>query len=101
IYLTATYSADGKRVFASGHSNGGFMCYALAMLASSDIKAIAPVSANLWGDDNFITNLQASGTVKPMPVMHVHGTADNVVDYPDPDNTPVDYKEYPLFVVGG
>lgn len=97
-YLSANYNANRQRVYATGLSNGGFMCYALSMLAASDIKAIAPVAASLWADNAYLTQLVASGTVTPMPVMHVHGDADNVVDYPDPDNTPKDYEEYPLFI---
>jgi poly(3-hydroxybutyrate) depolymerase len=93
-------SIDRTRVFATGLSNGGFMSYALSMLASDAIAAIAPVAASLWSttDGAYLTQLLASGTVKTMPVMHVHGTADNVVEYPDPDNKPTEYDEWPLFV---
>ncbi|MDP4219473.1 MAG: PHB depolymerase family esterase, partial [Bacteroidota bacterium] len=96
--LATDYGIDRKRVYASGLSNGAFMCYALSMFAFNEIAAIAPVAGNLWGDSNYLQALLAGGTVTPMPVMHVHGTADNVVDYPDPDNTPKPYEEYPLFV---
>lgn len=97
-YLAENYNADRGRVYATGLSNGGFMCYALSMLAAGDIKAIAPVAASLWADNVYLTQLLSSGTVMPMPVMHIHGSADNIVDYPDPDNTPKDYEEYPLFI---
>lgn len=97
-YLSITYNVDRARVYATGLSNGGFMCYALSLLAPNDVKAIAPVAASLWADNAYLTQLVSSGTVMPMPVMHIHGTADNVVDYPDPDNTPRDYEEYPLFI---
>lgn len=97
--LAADYSIDRKRVYASGLSNGGFMCYALAFFAYNDIAAIAPVAGNLWGDNDYITKLYKDPAITPIPVMHVHGTADGTVDYPDPDNTPVDYGEYPLWVV--
>jgi len=97
-HLAVTYGADRARVFATGLSNGGFMCYALSMLGANDIQAIAPVAASMWAENNFLNQLVSSGTVRPMPVMHVHGTADAVVDYPDPDNIPKDYEEYPLFI---
>ncbi len=96
--LVLDFNIDRKRVYASGLSNGAFMCYALSMFAYNEIKAIAPVAGNLWADQKYLETLLASGTVTPMPVMHVHGTADNVVDYPDPDNMPKPYEEYPLFV---
>jgi poly(3-hydroxybutyrate) depolymerase len=98
--LSSRWSVDTKRVFATGHSNGGFMCYALSMLASDAIAAIAPVSANLWADDKYLAQLLSGGTVNAMPLMHVHGTADGVVEYPDKDNVPNPYEEYPLFVFG-
>lgn len=97
-YLATNYNVDRGRVYATGLSNGGFMCYALSMLAANEIKAIAPVAASLWADNGYLTQLVTSGTVMPIPVMHVHGTADNIVDYPDPDNVPKDYEEYPLFI---
>ena len=94
------WNVDDKRVFATGHSNGGFMCYALSMLASDAIAGIAPVGANMWADNAFLSRLVTSGTVPVLPVMHVHGTADGVVEYPDKDNTPKDYEEFPLFISG-
>jgi poly(3-hydroxybutyrate) depolymerase len=98
--LVTRAGIDRKRVFATGLSNGGFMSYALSILASDAIAAIAPVAGSLWStsDGVFLNGLIQSGSVKTMPVMHVHGTADNVVDYPDPDNKPVAYGEWPLFV---
>jgi poly(3-hydroxybutyrate) depolymerase len=96
--LAERFAIDRTRVFATGLSNGGFMCYALSMLASTEIRAIAPVAASLWADESYLTQLISSRSVTPMPVMHIHGTADNVVDYPDPDNLPRDYEEYPLFI---
>lgn len=99
-YLSDRYAVDRTRVYATGMSNGGFMSYALSLLAADAIAAIAPVAGNLWGDSPTITQLAGSSAVRTMPVMHVHGTADNVVRYVDIDNTPQQYGEYPLFVPG-
>ncbi|MBC8146047.1 MAG: hypothetical protein H7X80_10720, partial [bacterium] len=96
--FVSRYGVDTNRVFATGMSNGGFMSYALSILASREVRAIAPVAANMWGNETFLNTIVGSGTVRTMPVMHVHGTADNVVAYPDPDNAPKSYEEYPLFV---
>jgi poly(3-hydroxybutyrate) depolymerase len=98
--LSTDYSIDRKRVYASGLSNGGFMCYALAMFAYKEIAAIAPVAGNLWGEDKFLQSISADPNITPIPDMHIHGTADNVVDYPDPDNTQKPYEEWPLFFAG-
>ncbi|MBC8145056.1 MAG: hypothetical protein H7X80_05680 [bacterium] len=89
---------DTNRVFATGMSNGGFMSYALSILADRQVRAIAPVAANMWGSESFLNTIVGSGTLRTMPVMHVHGTADGVVPYVDSDNQPKSYEEYPLFV---
>lgn len=99
-WLRDRYAVPQQRIYATGLSNGGFMCYALSILASNEIAAIAPVAANMWGDNDYLAGLPTYSSVRPIPVMHVHGTADQVVAYPDPDDKPMDYQEYPLFVAG-
>ncbi len=94
-YLCATYFIDPNKVYASGHSAGGFMAYNLSIQLNNKVAAFAPVSASLWGDDPFMTNYFTNAYV-PVPICHIHGDADMVVAYPDPDFTPVAYDEYPL-----
>ena len=95
-WLTNTYALSMQRVYATGHSGGGFMCYNLAIQMRQQITAIAPVSSNMWGDDNFIMQKLSSDAWTTLPVMHVHGTTDVVVDYPDKNRSPNDYGEWPL-----
>ena len=45
--LEAALSVDKKRVYATGISNGGMMCYRLAAEMSDRIAAIAPVSGTM------------------------------------------------------
>ena len=45
--LVAEQKADARRVFATGLSNGGHMSYAWAMQSPDDLRAIAPVAANI------------------------------------------------------
>jgi mannan endo-1,4-beta-mannosidase len=97
-YMKNNFLINDSRVFATGMSNGAFMCYNLAINLRESFQAIAPVAGNLWGDNNFITSKVTSNSFRGLPIMHIHGTSDNVVDYPDPDNTPKDYEEYPLFL---
>ena len=71
--LDYQYNIDLNRVFASGMSMGGFMCYRLACELSNRIAAIASV-----------TGLHAffpCNPPRPVPVMQIHGTADPVVPY--------------------
>ncbi|MGB5812378.1 MAG: PHB depolymerase family esterase [Polyangiales bacterium] len=66
---------DLSRVYATGMSNGGFMSHRLACEAADIIAAIGPV-AGVLGLDAADCN-----PVRPVPVIHFHGTADNIILY--------------------
>jgi polyhydroxybutyrate depolymerase len=72
--LARRANADPSRIYAVGMSNGGGMAYRLAAERPALIKAMAAVagavSMSAW---------TPSG--KPMPVLHIHGTADRIVPY--------------------
>ena len=74
--LATVVNVDPKRVYATGMSNGGMMCYRLAAELSDRIAAIAPVSGTMAIDDY--------KPKRPVPVMHFHGTADNIVPFNGP-----------------
>jgi polyhydroxybutyrate depolymerase len=71
--LVSVVSVDEKRVFACGMSNGGMMCYRLAAELSERIAAIAPVAGTIAIDE--------STPKRPVPVIHFHGTKDNLVPF--------------------
>lgn len=62
---------DAAKVYATGMSNGGIMSYTLAC-TTSIFAAIGPVAG---------TQLNACRTPHPASVMHIHGTADELVPY--------------------
>jgi polyhydroxybutyrate depolymerase len=69
--LAGDANVDAKRVYATGISNGGMMCYRLAAELSDRIAAIAPVAGAVTTE-----------TIRParaVPVLHFHGTADTIV----------------------
>jgi polyhydroxybutyrate depolymerase len=71
--LSGTYSIDQKRIYAAGYSNGGMMAYGLANYRSEIVAAVASVSG---------TMLDCTATPEhPMPVIHLHGTADDTLPY--------------------
>lgn len=76
--LAMVASVDSKRVFATGISNGGMMCYRLAAELSDRIAAIAPVAGTIALDE--------CKPKRPVPVMHFHGKADTIVPFGGPDN---------------
>lgn len=68
------YGIDKERVYLSGFSMGGMMSYYAATKIADKIAAIAPVSGYpLWG-----VNTNSS---RPVPIIHIHGTSDDVVSY--------------------
>ena len=74
--LSAQYTINQERIYSTGMSNGGFFSYKLACELSHRIAAIASVTGTM--------NVGQSATCNPshpMPVMEIHGTADDVVAY--------------------
>lgn len=74
--LATVVNADPKRVYATGMSNGGMMCYRLAAELSDRIAAIAPVAGTMAID--------GYNPKRPVPVVHFHGTADRIVPFGGP-----------------
>jgi polyhydroxybutyrate depolymerase len=71
--LGTVTNVDPKRIYATGISNGGMMCYRLAAEMSDRIAAIAPISGTLSVDDVHLK--------RPVSVLHFHGTEDKLVPY--------------------
>jgi len=67
---------DRTRIFSGGYSNGGFMSYRLACEASDLISGIGPVAGLLSDERTYPCN-----QVRPVPVMHFHGTTDLTIRY--------------------
>lgn len=59
---------DGRRVHATGMSNGAMMAYRVAAELADRIASIAPVAGPLA--------LPAVAPTRPVPVLHFHGTHD-------------------------
>lgn len=74
--LAAEYDIDPNRIYSTGMSNGGFMSYSLACELSDRITAIASVTGSM-----IQSRLNACDPGRPVPVMEIHGTADNTVPY--------------------
>jgi polyhydroxybutyrate depolymerase len=73
--LEKDYCIDPRRIYATGFSNGGFMSHLLGCKMSDVFAAIAPVSGVMGIPDD------SCNPLRPVPVLHIHGTADPVVPY--------------------
>lgn len=74
--VASVVNVDRNRVFATGLSNGGMMSYRMAIEMPDQIAAIAPVAGTM-------TCAEAE-LVRPVAVMHFHGTSDTIVPYAGP-----------------
>jgi polyhydroxybutyrate depolymerase len=71
-HIEADYSVDPNRVFIGGDGIGGAMAYRAACELSDRFAAVAVVSGPLLAD---------CAPAKPIPVLHIHGTADTLFPY--------------------
>lgn len=71
--LLAGYKINPKKVYATGHSNGGMLSYRLACEISSKIAAIAPNGCTMV--------VAACNPSRPVPVLHMHSVLDTKVPY--------------------
>jgi polyhydroxybutyrate depolymerase len=70
--LKKDYKIDSKRVFATGHSNGGAFTYLLWAERGEVLAAVAP-SAGM--------TVESVPKLKPKPVMHIAGEKDPLVKF--------------------
>ncbi|WP_461114675.1 glycoside hydrolase family 9 protein [Spirosoma jeollabukense] len=81
-YFTQTYQINPNRVYVTGHSGGGFMCYFLSMALPNKIAAFAPVAASLWVNNTYSNAYFTAANYKPVPILHIHSAGDPTVEPP-------------------
>jgi polyhydroxybutyrate depolymerase len=72
VWAKAQYKIDPKRVYATGHSNGGWFTYVLWAARPTQFAAFAPASA--------VFGKMAEGA-KPKPALIIAGENDRLVPY--------------------
>lgn len=65
--LPRQYNVNLQKIYVSGFSNGGMLCYKIGVQLSDKIAAIAPVSCTMNELDNFKAKI---------PIIHIHGLQD-------------------------
>ena len=71
--IEASFAVDPKRIDLIGHSNGGFMSYAMACAHADTIAAIISLAGA-----TFAKSADCHATV-PVAIVQVHGTVDDTV----------------------
>jgi polyhydroxybutyrate depolymerase len=72
--LVANYKINPKKVYATGHSNGGMLSYRLACELSNKVAAIAPNGCTM-------VVKQPCNPSRAVPVLHMHSILDENVPY--------------------
>lgn len=73
--MVTKYKIDRNRVYLSGFSMGGMFTYHAMNKIADKIAAFAPISGYpMWGTT-------ADAKVRPIPIIHTHGTSDDVVGF--------------------
>ncbi len=72
--LLADYKINRRKVYATGHSNGGMMSYRLASEIPEKIAAIAANGCTM-------VTTQPCNPSRPVPVLHMHSVLDKNVPY--------------------
>lgn len=75
-YLQNTYGHEADCTYSCGYSNGGYMSYSLACDNAETFRGIGSVGGQMGGND-----WSTCAPSQPVPVVHLHGTADNTVLY--------------------
>jgi polyhydroxybutyrate depolymerase len=73
-HLVATYKINPKKVYATGHSNGGMLSYRLACELSNKIAAIAPNGSTM-----VVTS--PCNPTRRVPILHMHSKLDEHIPY--------------------
>ena len=73
-YLQEEYGFNPDATFGCGLSNGGFMCYTMAVRAPGVFKAIASVAGTMSS-----TSWEAVATAAPISILQIHGLLDTTV----------------------
>lgn len=83
--MSKDYKIDTKRVYLSGFSMGGMFTYHSMSKIADKIAAFAPTSGtNVMG---------ASKAQRPVPIIHPHGTNDDVLNYSQVEGFLKNYRD--------
>ena len=80
-FLYKNYGINKNRVYATGHSSGANFVYFLTAKLPNSFAAFAPVAGypqDYSASNNVWTNAIANAATPKLPILHIHGTADNV-----------------------
>jgi polyhydroxybutyrate depolymerase len=75
--VISKYPVDSKKIYATGISNGGFMCSRIGCELSDKFAAFAAVAATMGESIPY----SSCNPTNSMPCIYIHGTADPVIPF--------------------
>lgn len=75
-YVDAEFGLDRQRIYAFGFSQGGFMSFRLGCERADLFAAVGSVAGLMYSG-----MFRDCAPIRPVPIMLIHGTADQVVPY--------------------
>jgi len=73
--IKSQLNVDQRRIYFTGHSNGGFMSYRMACDHADTVAAMVSLAGATYLDGN------DCAPVLPVHTLQIHGTADQVIQY--------------------
>ena len=94
VYLTGLVEEAAEHVnidsvFVTGMSNGGFMAYRLACEGINGLAGVVVVAGSSFSDET------RCDSASPVSVLHVHGTADEVISFEGGSNPDIGWGNHP------
>jgi polyhydroxybutyrate depolymerase len=78
----ARLAVDPRRIYMTGFSNGGMMVHRFACERGDLLAAVAPLAATAGGrPDNLTPEWSIAEPIRPMPLLAIHGSADDYVPF--------------------
>ncbi|WP_080053840.1 T9SS type A sorting domain-containing protein [Spirosoma aerolatum] len=99
-YFIKTYHINHNRVYATGHSSGGVMCYYASVALAYKIAAFVPVASGLWGNKKYLNDYFTSSKYIKTPILHVHSAGDLAAPLPIPSYPKPATDVWPLSTFG-
>ncbi|MCA9579918.1 MAG: alpha/beta fold hydrolase, partial [Myxococcales bacterium] len=73
--VRSQYDVDPRRIYVTGHSNGGFMSYRMACDHADLVAAVASIEGATFADPDDCSPSE------PVAALQIHGTADKTIRY--------------------
>lgn len=80
-FLSTELKIDENRIYATGHSNGGFLCHKLGAEMPDVFAAVAGSASTIGGQVDSLSPITTVQPIQPFPILIIHGMDDVNASY--------------------